>query len=553
MCTTRTAVAIVAILAAVALLAPGALAHGDEHDGGSDGADGNQTDAYDGPHPHLRGYDIFLDRPFWGSIDRITGPAAGPSSPAVSPGWIVWIDGSSDLVGYNLTTNVRVQITDDDLTQRSPDIDGSQVVWRERDGTEQRVRYYDIEAGRSRVLYESGGTIQEPTIEGRWVAWQVREDRSGASHSSWDIRAYDLENGRTLPVATGPETDVDPAIVGDHLAWRQREYTQWDVRVEDLTSGREVRATADVNEERHLRAGPQGFMFTKEQRGTHDRTVYRYYPSSERLVDTGYRAPRSTGAFPIDDGFLFLQPYVRNRTLVLHSDEAGLTDRLHEGRLDIVDMATPAGRTVPLVVDHGDGHRLVTFTYSRLAELPRPRVVIEDPEEGSTVTNLTTVRGQVLPRDWPDPAKVYVSVAGSPTWAPAEGATTWQATIDLSNLPAGRHVIQVAAEFPGGPPQDNDVRVLVGQPLDFTQDLSPNFETQARDVVTAILATIPLLVVLILLVVAVLLLLARTYLRWLHERFPEARYVPPDDPSAPRDHPAEASGGDGGSGGGDGA
>lgn len=545
--TTRTAVLIVAILAATLLLAAGALAHGGEDHGGSGGTDANETDAGTGPRPHLGGYERFLGRPFWGDVSVLTDASSRPADPAVSAGWIAWVDqDTGDLFAYNDSRGVRVRVTDDGIRQRSPSIDGDRLVWIESDATTYRVAFYDLQAGRNEVLYETDEVVQEPTIDGRWVAWQVRHQDEGSSRASWDIRAYDLRSGRTLPVATGPQSDVDPAIAGDHVAWRQREYTQWDVWVEDLESGRERRATADVNVEDHLRAGPRSFMFTKERRTVPDTDTYRYYPSSDRAVETGMKVPSARGPYPTDDSALYLQPYVRNRTLSLYVDETGVADRLHFGRLDITDLAVGGNRSVALVVETGDGPRLVSYTYSRLAEAPRPRVVIEEPSPSSTVTNLTTVRGRVAPEGWPQPTQVYVSLKGNPQWVVASGTTTWQTRINLSQIPTGRHVIEVAADFPGGPPQRGEVSVVVGQPLDFTKDLSPRFESEARSLLSAILGTIPLLIVLVLAVLVVVLFLARTYLRWLRERYPEARYVRPDEPRPPNGGQAEGATGDGG-------
>lgn len=539
---TRSAVLIVTILSAILLVAAGALAHGDEGHGGSDGADGNETgDAYQGPHPHARGTENLLGLPFWGEVSVVADGDARPSQPTNSRGWVAWIDeGAGDLVAYNLSRDVRVQVTDDPLRQQAPALDGSRLVWIEVDGTTKRVRFYDLDAGQTRVLFETESSIQSPAISDRWVTWQVRSDGEGASRATWDVQAYDLQSGRTVPVATGSQTDVDPVIVGDHVAWRQREYTQWDVRIENLTTGREGRVTADVNDETHLRAGPDSLLFTKQLRDRPDQRVYRYHPSTGRTVETGLQAPQRDGAYPMEDGILYLQSFVENRTLSLFVDSTGTNVPLHQGRLDIQEMTVPADRTVALVVGSGEERILATYTISPLATAPRPRVLIEEPTEGATVTNTTLVRGQVVPRDWPDPTDVYVSVSGSPRWVPASGTTTWQAEIDLSQAPTGRHVIEVAAEFPGGTPQDETVSVLVGQPLDFTKDLSPRFDSQTQDLLGALLGTIPLLVVLVLALVALLLFLARTYLRWLRERYPEVRYVPPDEPRAPAEPPGEA-------------
>lgn len=538
----RALAAAVAITAALALVfaAPSALAHGDEDHSSSDDAD-----RPDGPFPHPSGHDRFLGQQWWGDVTTIPTPQGTPTDPAISSGWLVWTSQNAsgdNIVAYNLSQDVRVQVTDDGYDQFEPAVVGSQVVWIERVQTTYKVRTYNLHTGEGRVVEKTSNYVRDVTISSDWIAWEVFVEDEPGSADSWDIYAYDRDRGAKFGVATDRETDVDPVIVGDHVSWRRREYSQWDVWVIDLTDVEASRVTADVQQERYLRAGEDSFVYTQEHRDRTGFHGYRYFPESGRTVDLGFDPPSRTGAWPAPNGLILQDPYVTNTSLTYRLDDTGAAYDLHTGRVDVQEMTIPTDRHMGIVVGDGDQRKLAHFRYSPLAQEPPPEITIESPTESARVSNLTTVEGTVEVGDWPAPSEVLVSLDTGRRWVPADGTTTWQVTIDLSEVNVGRHVIRVGANFPDGPPQQDKVRVVVGQPLDFTKDLTPRLEGQSRSLAAAVLDTIPLLVVLILALLAVLLLLVRTYLRWERERNPEARYVAPEEPPPPHDNPAEAAG-----------
>lgn len=541
-----------AVLLVALALAPGAAAHeGEDHDGSSSGGStgaghGNGSRPPRSVVPVKRGYEVFLGEHFWGSVSSVPNPDHVPSDPAISPGWVVWVaeNGSrTDIHAYNLSKGIRVEVTDDEAEQRAPAIDGSQVVWRESDDSGYRLQLYNLEAGRSKVLTRSPDILKNPTISGRWVVWQDFRSRSEASEaSSWDLFAYDLKKDRELPVATGSSTDTDPAVVGDHVAWRHRQYGQVDIKVQNLTTGRTARVTANVNLEVNLRAGNASFVYFQRHRTRPGYHGYRYYPGAARTVNLGFDAPSSTGALPADGAVVIQRPFIENETLAIRPTEEDSATTLHTGRLDYRSVTPPANQTIAAVVGTPEGRTLITYQYSHLADDPTPEVTITEPKTTDVVGNETTVKGRVdFQGPWPPPTRVFVTLDDAQGWVLASGTTEWTAKLDLSDVNPGRHTLIAAAEFPEGPTWSTEVRIAVGAPMDFTQNLS-GFGAETKGLIAAILGTLPLLVVLALTLLAVLLLAARTYLRWLRERYPDARYVAPDEPGPPHDNPAEAAG-----------
>jgi beta propeller repeat protein len=540
------AVALILLVAAV-VLAPGAAGHaGEDHDGGSSDGAGDTSGGSGRIVPLLRGYDTYLGQRFWGHVSSVPTPDHEPSEPAISKGWVAWVarNGTqTDIHAYNLSKGIRVEVTDDDAGQREPSIDGARVVWREETEEGYRVEMYDLANGRSETIATVPAIVKNPTINGRWIAWQDRRGADQASRSSSsDVYAYDLEKERELPVATGATTDVDPAVVGDDIAWRQREYGQWDVHVQTLTTGQTKRITADVNREVNLRSGEDSFVYLQQHRSRPGYHAYRYYPSADRTVDLGFDAPSSTGAHPAGDAVVIQENYVSNATLAIRTIEADGYETLHTGRLDYRHVTTPANRSMALVVGTQGGRDLVTYQYDRLADDPPPEVSITEPKATDVVGNTTTVKGRVeVEEPWPEPTRVFVSLDAAEGWVLASGTLNWTASVDLTDVNPGRHSLTATAEFPTGPTWSTDVRIAVGSPADFTQDLSDQYGAESKGLVAAILGTIPLLIVLILAIAAIILFAARTYFRWLRERYPDAQYVPPDDPGPPHDNPAEAA------------
>lgn len=105
----------------------------------------------------------------------------GKSFPAVSGGLVCYLDeydpGRYSVELFDLRDGQRVPDPESSITQESPDISGNIVVWQQRDGRYQRVRYYHVLTGASGTAGGPDGNQELPSTDGKTVVWQ--DDRDG--------------------------------------------------------------------------------------------------------------------------------------------------------------------------------------------------------------------------------------------------------------------------------------------------------------------------------------------------------------------------------------
>jgi len=150
---------------------------------------------------------------------------------------VVWEDYrkgfcKEEIVLYDLTTGQSIQLTDDNITQFRPDVDGDLVVWTDlRNGTtypncsyeNSDIYLYRISTGELRQLTSEPHDQEYATISGKYVAWTDyrygSRDPSGVPIQS-HVFVYNLEKGEEKQVTFGKGfVECCPKISGDLLVY----------------------------------------------------------------------------------------------------------------------------------------------------------------------------------------------------------------------------------------------------------------------------------------------------------------------------------------------
>lgn len=101
--------------------------------------------------------------------------------PVVSGVYVCYLDeydpGRFSVELFDLRDGQRVPDPESSISQTSPDFSGDTVVWQQRDGGRQGIRYYRVSSKVSGAVPSQGGDQELPSTDGKTIVWQ--EDRDG--------------------------------------------------------------------------------------------------------------------------------------------------------------------------------------------------------------------------------------------------------------------------------------------------------------------------------------------------------------------------------------
>jgi hypothetical protein len=103
--------------------------------------------------------------------------------------------------------NLTVLSSDLDDSEVLPVINGDNVLWIGRHGSERKMYRYAISTGARTVLTGSSFQINRPAVDGNYAVWE------GAG-----ITLYDLSNSTALPISTDSRA-LTAQISGNNVAW----------------------------------------------------------------------------------------------------------------------------------------------------------------------------------------------------------------------------------------------------------------------------------------------------------------------------------------------
>jgi len=186
--------------------------------------------------------DIYLYDLKEGKEKRITFQESA-SDPAIFGNYIVWKQASwtqngaqvDNIILYNISLKTQINLTNNSLSSdsaaliSSPNISANYIVWEENS----EIYLYDINTQAKLNLTNDDKNQSEPSISGNNIAW----------NQDGDIYYYDIAAKKTIVIASGPAVQDMPQIHGSKVIWHDSHNIGIhladlkDVMMPEITSG----------------------------------------------------------------------------------------------------------------------------------------------------------------------------------------------------------------------------------------------------------------------------------------------------------------------------
>ena len=161
----------------------------------------------------------------------VAGGNGEQSEPAISNGYIVWID-NGRLRAKNRSSGQVFNVTSGGATQSDPALCGSVVTWTDTRNATSDVYARNL-AGGSEIAVATTSTVEAyPACDAGRIVYM-----RSASNEWATIRMYALASQQTTVVSSKPFNQWRPAISGDRVVWQA-----WPNQP-DATEGVQVRGT----------------------------------------------------------------------------------------------------------------------------------------------------------------------------------------------------------------------------------------------------------------------------------------------------------------------
>lgn len=125
-----------------------------------------------------------------------------------------------------------VQLTDNELMDEVPYLQGSLLVWRAHDGHDFEIKVYDFETGATTQLTDNEVDDWEPKVYGSRVAWM-----EGPAGGPWALRLHDRATGITEKIPEGAVLYGQYQLKGDLLVWARAGEDAAQVKIIRLSTG----------------------------------------------------------------------------------------------------------------------------------------------------------------------------------------------------------------------------------------------------------------------------------------------------------------------------
>ena len=177
-----------------------------------------------------------------GQTRRLTGDGRPKHAPALSEGYVAWIEydnpskfsdgrASNDIFVLDMETGEQRRITDAPAERTGLSVHGHRLVWSERryQGTGSDIYAYDLESGEEIPVSVGPGSQREPAIHGNMVVWADNRDSphlgtvkagcGNCAENTFDIYLYDFETGETRPIVQTGALNASPSVYGGKVVW----------------------------------------------------------------------------------------------------------------------------------------------------------------------------------------------------------------------------------------------------------------------------------------------------------------------------------------------
>ncbi len=174
---------------------------------------------------------------------KISGSGFSPAREGIdlSDKYAVWINGSKEVVLYDLDKGKMTQISNNAHDKTSPVVDGNYVAWVDKGNRSTEIHLYDISKSKERVLDLASGAKPrggEIAIHGNYVVWADDRDRES------NIYAYDIKKDEEFQVSTSGKASY-PTVSDSYIAWQDDGNGNPDIYYYDISRKKEKAATTN--------------------------------------------------------------------------------------------------------------------------------------------------------------------------------------------------------------------------------------------------------------------------------------------------------------------
>ena len=175
------------------------------------------------------GYIVWIDQGRLRALNRstnlvfnVTTGAATQSDPALCGSIVTWTDtrnGSSDVYARNLAGGSEIGVATSQAVEAYPACDAGRIVYM-RSATNEwaSIRLYDVSSGQTTVVSDKPWNEWRPAISGDRVVWQAWPNQPNTTEGI-QIRGKRLSTGGDFVVSDGPGNQMAPTILGSVVAW----------------------------------------------------------------------------------------------------------------------------------------------------------------------------------------------------------------------------------------------------------------------------------------------------------------------------------------------
>lgn len=123
-------------------------------------------------------------------------------------------------------------ITNTPGDERSPQINGSYVVWEGHDGGDNEIYLYNLTTKVTTPLTDNSGNDFFPQISDTHVVWQ------GSSDGDNEVFLHNISTGQTIPITDNEDiSDRDAQVNGNSVVFRSDDGSDSIIRLYDITTG----------------------------------------------------------------------------------------------------------------------------------------------------------------------------------------------------------------------------------------------------------------------------------------------------------------------------
>ena len=188
--------------------------------------------------------------------------------PRISGDKIVWLeygDNSIDVFLYDLTLNIKKQLTNDSVDQLGPVVSGNKVVWQQsQDGNDWDIYLYDVLTNKEQRIAKG----VNPSISGNKIVYEKSIVYGGVSRTG--IYLYDLLTNTEHKIWSSEDySGLRPVISGDLVVW----IGEGGILIHNLKTNRKSKISTSAE---RLSISENKIVWMSGQNPNHDIYFYEY-------------------------------------------------------------------------------------------------------------------------------------------------------------------------------------------------------------------------------------------------------------------------------------